>query len=104
MAKGRNDQLTANEALNVARPRDEIRTVELMLVPGQIRIRVAEHQRLGTTVFSQQHYHPATEQWVGSSRWARDFDSLYTVVLNLEERDFLDARGWKPVYFSYERS
>ena len=102
MTKARHhDQLTANEALNAARPRDEVRTVELVLVPGQIRIRVAEHAHFGTTVFSQQHLDPVTEQWVGSSRWAGDFDSLYTMVLNLEERDFLEARGWKPVYFSY---
>lgn len=97
----RHDQLTANEALGAARPRDEVRTVELVLVPGQIRIRVAEHQHLGTTVFSQQRFDPVAEQWVGSSRWAGDFDLLYTMVLNLEEREFLHARGWKPVYFSY---
>ena len=101
MSRGRSDQLTANEALDMARPRDEVRPVELVLVPGQIPIRVAEHQRFGTTVFYQQHYDRASEQWVGNSRWAEAFDSLYTMVLNLEERDFLDARGWKPVYFPY---
>ena len=97
----RRGQLTASEALDLARTRDEVRTVELVLVPGKIRIRVAEHQHLGTTVFSQQHFDPEALQWVGDSRWASDFDSLYTRVCNLEEREFLDARGWKPVYFSY---
>ena len=101
MTTEKSDQWTADEALDRARPRDDVRTVELVLVPGQIRVRLALHEINHTAVFSQQRYHEESGQWVGKTLWARDWQTLYNKVLNTEEQDLLDVRGWKPVYFSF---
>ncbi|WP_220198274.1 hypothetical protein [Ktedonospora formicarum] len=91
---------TADEALNYARPRDEVRTVELILVDAQLRIRLVEHDVTGQCGWSQQRFDPRFKEWCGRVRWAPSFSRL-SLVLNQEELDLLALAGWKPVFFSY---
>ncbi|GHO59185.1 hypothetical protein [Ktedonobacter robiniae] len=91
---------TANEALNYARPRDEVRTVELVLVDTQVRLRLVEHEATGQCGFSQQRFDPRYKTWRGRVRWTASFAHL-SMVLTQEERQLLEATGWKPAFFTY---
>jgi hypothetical protein len=93
--------LTVDEALDTARTRDDVRTVELIVIPNQLRVRVAEHQKTFAAVYSLQRYNEEKGRWYGATLWARDLTALYNEVLDFEGQDYLDCSGWKPVYFSF---
>ena len=57
--------------------------------------RVAEHAHFGTTVFSQQHLDPVTEQWVGSSRWLDTCRTSIACVTRRRTPVSLDCAAWR---------
>lgn len=96
--------LAVEEALASARTRDDVRTVELTVLPHRMRVRVAKHQHTQVLVCCLQSYNEARERWEGRTlRWAKNLRVLRD-LLDSQCLPYLDQLGWCPVYFSFAPS